>query len=71
MHAPGPGIVSPSMQTAQLSAQFQSHKGGTPAPVLFNFVSILLFLDLLDQDSEMQRIMGATDNLDSASNDQE
>jgi hypothetical protein len=68
-HAPGPGIVSTSMQTVQLSAQFQSHSSST-LPYCSSLVSSLLLLDLLDQDSEMQRAMGAADSFDGASTNQ-
>ena len=54
----------------QLSAQFQS-RSSSPF-VLLVFVRVLTpaRLDLLDQDSEMQRAMGAADSFDGASSNQ-
>jgi hypothetical protein len=70
MHAPGPGIASTSMQTVQLSGQFQSHSSTTPTPLPRVHGLISALLDLLDQDSEMQRAMGAADSFDGASTNQ-
>ena len=54
----------------QLSGQFQSHSSS--APPLFPFIRdlTLALLDLLDQDSEMQRAMGVADSSDGASTNQ-
>jgi hypothetical protein len=68
-HASGTRIASTSMQTMQLSGQFQSHSSRTPTQSPFISDSSAL-LDLLDQDSEMQRAMGAADSFDAASTNQ-
>ena len=70
-HVPRNGIASTSTQTVQLSAQFQSHSSKTLTVLLFIRSLISALPDLLDQDSEMQRAMGATDSFDSASTNQE
>lgn len=70
MHVPGPGIASASMQTMQLSGQFQSHSSSTSTPLRLVRGSTSALLDLLDQDSEMQRAMGAADSFDGASTNQ-
>ena len=70
LHPPGPGIASTSMQTMQLSGQFQSHSSSTPHPLPSIRDSTSVLLDLLDQDSEMQRAMGVADSFDGASTNQ-
>jgi len=70
MHASGPGIASTSMQTVQLSGQFQSHSSSTSTPLRLVRGLTYALLDLLDQDSEMQRAMGAADSFDGASTNQ-
>ncbi len=70
LHASRPGIASTSMQTMQLSGQFQSHSSSTPNPIAFIRGLTSASLDLLDQDSEMQRAMGAADSFDGSSTNQ-
>ena len=70
VHVPGPGIASTSMQTVQLSGQFQSHSSNTHTPLLLVRSLTSALLDLLDQDSGMERAMGIADSFDSAPTNQ-
>jgi serine/arginine repetitive matrix protein 2 len=71
MHAPGHGMPSTSMQTVQLSTHFHSQSSTAPTLNLLFSLLMSLLLDLLDQDSEMQRAMGAAESFDGASTNQE
>jgi hypothetical protein len=55
----------------QLSAQFHSRSSNAPVSLPFIRVLTSALLDLLDQDSEMQRAMGAIDSFDGASTKKE
>jgi hypothetical protein len=67
--APAPGISSTSLQTVHLSTQFQS-QSSRPFMQMLSPLLISTLLDLLEQDSEMQRAMGVVDSFDGVSANQ-